>query len=111
MPSVTSLRQQFSNALKLTHKLHRLTQPYFLPLEETNGWQFLGLLVALILCVGGVVLFLLTAIMAGIHSVLPQLTDTYLGGVEGTLGTIWVNLVGAGCSVDCLPLAACPFLP
>ena len=89
MPSVTSLRQQFSNALKLTHKLHRLTQPYFLPLEETNGWQFLGLLVALILCVGGVVLFLLTAIMAGIHSVLPQLTDTYLGGVEGTLGTIW----------------------
>ena len=89
MPLIPSLRHQLDNFLKLTHKLHRLTQPYFLPLEETNGWQFLGLLVALIFCVGGVVLFLLTGIMAAVHSLLPQLTDTYLGGVEGSLSTIW----------------------
>jgi len=94
MPFVTSLRHQLGNFFKLTHKLQRLTQPYFLPLEETNGWQFLGLLAALIFCVGGVVLFLLTALMAGIHGILPQLTDTYLGGVEGALSTIWSSWWG-----------------
>ncbi|MYJ58911.1 MAG: ABC transporter ATP-binding protein/permease, partial [Synechococcus sp. SB0672_bin_6] len=93
MPLIPS-RRQFGNFLALTRKLHRLTQPYFLPLEETNGSQFLGLLVALILCVGGVVLFLLTALMAGVHSILPQLTDTYLGGVEGTLDVIWSSWWG-----------------
>ena len=105
MPLIPSLRHQLSNFLKLTHKLQRLTQPYFLPLEETNGWQFLGLLVALIFCVGGVVLFLLTALMAAVHGVLPQLTDTYLGGVEGWLRTTWSSwwgvlfcgLFAAGC--------------
>ena len=94
MPLIPSLRHQFSNFLTLTRKLHRLTQPYFLPLEEANGWQFLGLLVALIFCVGGVVLFLLTALMAAVHSILPQLTDTYLGGVEGSLSTIWSSWWG-----------------
>ncbi len=106
MPLTTSLRHQFSRFLKLTRKLQRLTQPYFLPLEETNGWQFLGLLVALIFCVGGVVLFLLTALMAAVHGILPQLTDTYLGGVEGSLSTIWSSwwgvlfcgLFAVGCS-------------
>ena len=105
MPLIPSLRRQLSNFLKLTHKLQRLTQPYFLPLEETDGWQFLGLLVALIFCVGGVVLFLLTALMAAVHGVLPQLTDTYLGGVEGWLRTTWSSwwgvlfcgLFAAGC--------------
>ncbi len=94
MPLITSLRHQFSHFLKLTHKLQRLTQPYFLPLEETNGWQFLGLLVALIFCIGGVVLFLLTALIAAVHGILPQLTDTYLGGVEGSLSTIWSSWWG-----------------
>jgi len=89
MPFVTSLRRQLGNFFKLTRKLQRLTQPYFLPLEETDGWQFLGLLAALIFCVGGVVLFLLTVLMAGIHGIFPQLTDTYLGGVKGTLDIIW----------------------
>ena len=89
MPLIPSLRRQLGNFLNLAHKLQRLTQPYFLPLEETNGWQFLGLLVALIFCVGGVVLFLLTGLIAAAHGVLPQLTDTYLGGVEGSLDTIW----------------------
>ncbi|MYE22034.1 MAG: ABC transporter ATP-binding protein/permease [Synechococcus sp. SB0662_bin_45] len=94
MPFTPSLRHQSGNFLKLTHKLQRLTQPYFLPLEETNGWQFLGLLVALIFCVGGVVLFLLTALMAAVHGLLPQLTDTYLGGVQGSLSTIWSSWWG-----------------
>ena len=106
MPLIPSLRHRFDNFLNLTHKLQRLTQPYFLPLEETNGWQFLSLLVALIFCVGGVVLFVLTALMAAVHGILPELTDTYLGGVEGSLTTIWsgwwgvlfCGLFAVGCS-------------
>lgn len=105
MSLIPSLRHQISSFLKTIRKLQRLTQNYFLPLEETNGWQFLGLLVALIFCVGGVVLFLLTALMTAAHSLLPQLTDTYLGGVEGSLDTIWsgwwgvlfCGLFAAGC--------------
>ena len=29
-------------------KLRRLAQPYFLPVEDTSGWQFLLLIVALL---------------------------------------------------------------
>jgi len=89
-----SLGHQFRAFFKQIRKLQRLTQNYFLPLEETSGWQFLGLLVALIFCVGGVVLFSLTALMAGAHTIFPQLTDTYLGGVEGSLDRIWSSWWG-----------------
>ena len=33
-------------------KLRRLAQPYFLPIEDTSGWQFLLLIVALLAVVG-----------------------------------------------------------
>ena len=37
-------------------KLRHLAQPFFLPLEQAQGWQFIGLLIALLFCVGGLVL-------------------------------------------------------
>ena len=79
----------FSAFNRQVRRLQRLTQPYFLPLEDSNGWQFLALLVALIFCVGGAVLFLLTALLAAAHSISPGLIDAYLGGVEGSINTIW----------------------
>lgn len=75
-------------------KLQRLTQPYFLPLEDSNGWQFLALLVALIFCVGGTVLFLLTVLLAAAHSISPGLIDAYLGGVEESVNYIWSTAWG-----------------
>ena len=45
-------------------KLRKLTQPYFLPYTKNNGWLFLLLLIALLFCVGGTVLFILTGLMS-----------------------------------------------
>ena len=38
------------------NKLRNLAQPFFLPLDQASGWQFAGLLIALLFCVGGLVL-------------------------------------------------------
>ena len=43
-------------------KLRNLAQPFFLPLDQASGWQFAGLLVALLFCVGGLVLVALTGL-------------------------------------------------
>ena len=43
-------------------KLRRLAQPFFLNLEKDNGLQFLWLLISLIFCVGGLILFGLTGL-------------------------------------------------
>ncbi|MEC9028057.1 MAG: hypothetical protein VX543_02490, partial [Cyanobacteriota bacterium] len=45
-------------------KLQRLAQPYFLPVEETRTWQFLLLVIALLVLVVGVTLLLLTGALA-----------------------------------------------
>ena len=45
-------------------KLQRLAQPYFLPLEESSGWQFLVLMLALIAVVVGLTLLLLSGAVA-----------------------------------------------
>ena len=37
------------------NKLRNLAQPFFLPLDQATGWQFSGLLLALLFCVGGLV--------------------------------------------------------
>ena len=49
------------------NKLRNLAQPFFLPLDQATGWQFSGLLLALLFCVGGLVLVALTGINS-IHS-------------------------------------------
>ena len=87
--------QAFRNQLI---KLRRLSQPYFLPYSETNGWLFVGLLVALLFCVAGTVLFLITGLMGLLSSLAPGLTTQFLGGVQGSLRTIWGNSWGVAIS-------------
>ena len=75
-------------------KFRRLAQPFFLPLDQANGWQFTGLLVALIFCVGGLVLVALTGLIAVLERLQPVLTENYFGGVAGTIKTIWSSWWG-----------------
>ncbi len=70
-------------------KLRRLAQPFFLPLDQATGWQFIWLLFALLFCVGGVVLVGLTGLVALSERFQPVLTEKYFGGVVGTIETIW----------------------
>ncbi len=70
-------------------KLRKLTQPYFLPYSKNNGWLFVSLLIALLFCVGGAVLFLLTGLMSLLGNVAPLITNQFLGGVQNSLRIIW----------------------
>ena len=76
-----SLRQQLS-------KLRHLSQPFFLPLDQASGWQFLWLLVSLLFCVGGLVLAALTGIIRSLEQLQPALTEKYFGGVANTISGI-----------------------
>jgi len=70
-------------------KLRKLTQPYFLPYTKNNGWLFVYLLIALLFCVGGTVLFLLTGLMSLLTNLAPEITNQFLGGVQNSLKVIW----------------------
>ena len=76
-------------------KLRNLAQPFFLPLDQATGWQFAGLLVALLFCVGGLVLVALTGLIGLAEQVLPALTEKYFSGVAGTITGIWTSAWGA----------------
>ena len=80
-------------------KLRRLSQPYFLPYTEDNGWQFFGLLVCLLFCVAGLVLFLLTGLMNALSWLMPDLTQIYLGGVQSSLSMLWRSGWGGAITV------------
>ena len=82
MASLQSFRAQLT-------RLRRLSQPYFLPYTESNGWLFALLLLALLFCVAGTVLGLLSGVMALVGAVWPKLTTEYLGGVQAAIGTVW----------------------
>ena len=71
------------------NKLRNLAQPFFLPLDQATGWQFSGLLLALLFCVGGLVLVALTGLTGLSQQLLPDFTAKYFGGVAGTIETIW----------------------
>ena len=77
------------------NKLRNLAQPFFLPLDQANGWQFAGLLLALLFCVGGLVLVALTGLIGLAEQLLPALTEKYFGGVAGTITGIWTSAWGA----------------
>ncbi len=77
------MTHQLQNLRDQAAKLRRLSQPYFFPYTEDNGWQFLGLLVSLLFCVAGFVLFLVTGLMNGQSWLFPELSGQYLGGDEG----------------------------
>ena len=82
MASLQSFRAQLT-------RLRRLSQPYFLPYTATNGWLFALLLLALLFCVAGTVLGLLSGLMALLGAFWPELTAQYLGGVQGSLQFLW----------------------
>ena len=79
-------------------KLQHLAQPFFLPLEQANGWQFIWLLVSLLFCVGGLVLLVLTGLVETLESLQPALTEKYFGGVSSTIDTIWSSWWGGAFS-------------
>ena len=70
-------------------KLRRLSQPFFLPIDQCNGFQFIWLLFSLLFCVGGIVLVLLTGLINLFENLQPQLLDKYFEGVVGTINSIW----------------------
>lgn len=80
-------------------KLQRLAQPYFLPVEETRTWQFLLLVLSLLLVVVGVTLALLTAVVALSNQLIPTLQDRFLPGVEEIVNSIWSGWIGPVVSV------------
>lgn len=82
MASLQSFRSQLT-------RLRRLSQPYFLPYTDSNGWQFALLLLSLLFCVAGTVLGLLSGLMALLGAIWPQVTAQYLGGVQGSIAAIW----------------------
>jgi len=75
-------------------KLRRLAQPFFLPIDQCNGYQFIWLLVSLLFCVGGIVLVGLTGILSFIKSIQPILLENYFGGVVNTINKIWSSWWG-----------------
>ena len=75
-------------------KIRNLAQPFFLPLDQATGWQFSGLLLALLFCVGGLVLVALTGLISLLESLLPELIEKYFGGVASTIDGIWSSWLG-----------------
>ena len=59
-------------------KLRRLSQPFFLPIEQNNGIQFIWLLISLLFCVGGIVLVLLTGLVNLLENFQPELLENIL---------------------------------
>ena len=80
------------------NKLRNLAQPFFLPLDQATGWQFAGLLVALLFCVGGLVLVALTGLIELLQQLVPALTEKYFGGVAATISGIWTSAWGVAFS-------------
>ena len=75
-------------------KLRRLAQPFFLPIDQCNGLQFIWLLISLLFCVGGVVLVGLTGIISFFESIQPIFLEKYFGGVVNTVNNIWSSSWG-----------------
>jgi putative ATP-binding cassette transporter len=89
MNPLKALREQLG-------QLQRLAQPYFLPLEATNGsgWMFLLLLIALLAVVVGLTLLLLTGAIALSGALVPELQSRFLPGVPQQVQAIWRSPVG-----------------
>ncbi len=75
-------------------KLRRLSQPFFLPLDQNTGWQFIWLLISLLFCVGGLVLLTVTGLIELLESIQPLLIEKYFSGVVSTIRFIWSSAWG-----------------
>jgi putative ATP-binding cassette transporter len=88
-------------------KLQRLAQPYFLPVEDTSGWQFLLLVVALLAVVVGTTLLLLTGAVALSGALVPDLRSRFLPGVPEQVAAIWRSPIGVAVMVLLLAGLGC----
>ncbi len=86
---MTSSLNNKSKILFQIQKLRKLAQPFFLPIDQCNGFQFIWLLFSLLFCVGGIVLVSLTGLINVLENVQPQLLEKYFGGVVNTINSIW----------------------
>ena len=86
MNSIVSKKSIIYNQLE---KLRKLAQPFFLPIDQCNGYQFIWLLISLLFCVGGIVLIGLTGIISFLENIQPVLVEKYFGGVQNTINGIW----------------------
>ena len=75
-------------------KLRKLAQPFFLPIDQCTGIQFIWLLLSLLFIVGGIVLASLTGLISFLESIQPILLEKYFGGVVKTINTIWSSSWG-----------------
>ena len=78
-----------SKILFQIQKLRKLSQPFFLPIDQCSGFQFIWLLFSLLFCVGGIVLVSLTGLINVLNNVQPLLLEKYFGGVVKTINSIW----------------------
>jgi len=86
---MTSSLKNKSKILFQIQKLRKLAQPFFLPIDQCSGFQFIWLLFSLLFCVGGIVLVSLTGLINLLENVQPQLLEKYFGGVVNTINSIW----------------------
>ncbi|MFM8524239.1 MAG: ABC transporter ATP-binding protein/permease [Cyanobacteriota bacterium] len=70
-------------------KQQRLSQPSCLPLEYTNAWQFLLLVIALLGVVTGLTLFLITGAVAATSAGAPEFQQRFLPGVARQVAGLW----------------------
>ena len=86
--------QNKSKIIYQLQRLRRLSQPFFLPIDQCNGFQFIWLLISLLFCVGGVVLVGLTGIISVFENIQPIFLGKYFGGVVNTVNSIWSSSWG-----------------
>ncbi len=91
---MTSSLKNKPKILSQIQKLRRLAQPFFLPIDQSTGFQFIWLLFSLLFCVGGIVLVSLTGLINVLNNVQPQLLEKYFGGVVNTINSIWSGTWG-----------------
>ena len=91
---MTSTLKNKSQIFLQIQKLRKLAQPFFLPIDQCSGFQFIWLLFSLLFCVGGIVLVTLTGLINIFENVQPQLLEKYFGGVVNTINSIWTGSWG-----------------
>ncbi|MFL0760189.1 MAG: hypothetical protein AB8B38_06335, partial [Prochlorococcus sp.] len=91
MTKTIKLKGPFKNLRSSLGKLQNLAQPYFLSVEETSGYQFLLLILALLAVAVGSTLLLLTALLKIISAFSPDLQAQFLPGVPEKVTAIWMT--------------------
>ena len=91
---MTEILKNKPKFLYQVQKLRKLSQPFFLPIDQCTGFQFIWLLFSLLFCVGGIVLVGLTGLISLFQNIQPILLQKYFGGVVDTINTIWSSTWG-----------------